>query len=685
MSATYGNLIEFINQPNFEDNDAIFLTGATGFLGGHFLFWKLQTPGKVYVLVRASDADNARQRIRDNLEVCARSYNLPMLADSVLNERLICVIGELKSSKLGISEEQIAELAQAGIREVWHSAASLSFRWEDKDKIDATNLLGVENLLELASMCDIPRIVYVSTAYTAGRKKGNISEDYHAEDTEFANYYEASKCAAEKLVANYISEHGMKSTIVRPSIIVGPESTQCSGGTRFGLYGFCQEMYQMRDTLSQVKKTLRLVGDRDCLGNFIPVDHVVYDMLYLKKIGFGDQTIYHATNPNNIKILDVMKQCEKHNGIDCIDIVPVRDGKVSSFENLFDSKTKFYEGYYGTQKLFERSLPPHKKISLSDIDNYVRLFVEELEAEKQGTIFDRTQVTSWDNQNITVNVIGDPAKTPIVIANAYGMPVDFVTPLARRLSHNHFVITWDTRWVPALTQAFELDKCNSLTHAKDLIAILDHFDLPKASIVGWSSGAQVCLRTMQEFSERIEACVLLNGGVSLKNDSDIPMTIFEENLRSLLPKISSNRRMAEFYCQLIYGNQNANESDENAISSILTSTDPYLLYMTSMPFRTTESLFRYANMMNNLFHEPEDAYTTGVQTRTLVFGCDQDEVTHPLLAKALKQKLANAELVIEENAGHFAQFYDEKVAKMVSDFVNAKQHLTTQQVEAECL
>lgn len=678
MKTTYGNLIDFVKNSEFSEEDNILLTGATGFLGGNFLFWKLQTPGKVFVLVRGETLEQARQRIIENLHLCAKSYNIPHLSQQLLDDRLFCIVGDLKETGCGISESQQKILSQYQFSEVWHCAASLSYRWKDKEKIDATNLVGTHHLLEVSRNLQAKRFVYISTAYTAGKQSGLIKEELQPEGIEFGNYYEESKNLAEKMVDKFSQENNMDYTILRPAIIMGPEISQCSGGTRFGLYGFCQEMHQLRHTLSQVKKQLRLVGDLESVGNFIHVDQVVFDMLYLKSSGFGPQAIYHSTNPSNLNLLEAIKQCEKHTGVDCITMVEQREGKISSFESLFDSKTKFYEGYYSTRKEFQRSLPDHKRMTIHDIDNCMRLFVDELKAEEDGCIFEHHQVSSWDGEPLCVHTLGDSQNTPIVIVNAYGMPLDFVTPLARRLSEQHFVITWDTRWVPGLTHDFDLDKCDSLTHAKDLVQILEHFDLTHTALIGWSSGVQVSLRTMAEFPERISSAVLLNGGISLRPEEAINITAFEENLKSLLPKISQNRRMADFYCQLIYGNHNAVGSDQKAIDSILTSTDPYLLYMTSMPFRTPESLFRYANMMTKMFAERDDAYTSDINTPVLVFGCGNDEITHIDVAKALSSQLKHGELIIDQEAGHFAQYYDPKVAIMAADFIQSKQ-LATQE------
>lgn len=662
------NLLELIKQPLYHQEEAIFITGATGFLGGNYLYWKLHTPGKVYVLSRGESDQEALERIKKNLKSCAQSYDLPDIPQDDLEKKLICVRGDLKSPGLGFNDEQIAQLQQANISEVWHFAASLSYRWDDKNKIDATNLAGTEHLLNVSEQLSVKRFVYISTAYTAGKTSGSIKEQLHTEETTFTNYYEQSKCAAERLVTQYTEACGIAATIVRPSIVLGPVLTQRSGGTRFGLYGFFNELYQIKSTLSQLNHKIRLVGDPNAVGNFIPVDQVVTDLLYLRHINFGEQPIYHSVNPSNLKIFDVIQQCEQHIGTDCIDIVDQRNSKTTTLESMFDGRTEFYEGYYGTLKSFERSLPNHKPMSLNVMDNYIRMFKEELLLEDSAEWFERHQVKTWDNNLLTVYTMGSAKNETIVIANAYGMPVDFMQPLASRLAKRYHVVTWDTRWVPGVTQEFELEKCHSLTHAKDAIRILDHFNIQQATMLGWSSGVQTTLRALSAFPHRLTSAVLLNGGVSLQQEG-LPVSDFEQSLKSLLPKISASRRNAELYCQLIYGNIQGEAADERAINSVISSTDPRLMAMTSLPYQNSETLYRYANMMNNLFNEQEDAYTNDVHQPTLVVGCRNDEITHPESAVALSKCLSHGRLLMLENSGHFAHYYESKIAESIIQFV----------------
>ena len=604
------------------------------------------------------------------LEVCARSYNLPLPDVAVLQQRIVCITGDVTQPDCGIHAGDLKVLEAAGITEVWHSAASLSFLQRHRERIMKTNVAGTQTLMRVAKHLNIDRFIYISTAYTAGRMSGEIPEQLHSEEVVFANCYEESKAIAEQAVVEYCEAESMRWTLLRPSIVTGPLITQCSGGTRFGLYGLAQEIYQLRQTLRNVQSKLRLVGAEDSMVNLVSVDQVVFDMLYLESQAFGDQSIYHLSNANDNHLSEVIRMIEKNMGTDALELVDSRDSKPSSLEKLFDRKTAFYSAYYKTEKHFVRSLPDHQPIVMDHVDNYMRSFKEELQDLEQGSIFERSYVKSWDDTQLCVHALGDRKRDSLIIVNAFGMPVDFVTPLAKRLSEDFHIITWDTRWVPSLTHDFDLEKCDSLTHARDLIAILDYFKIDRCAVVGWSSGVQVALRALSEYAERFSSAVLLNGGISLQLAEGERMTEYESNIRSLLPKIGKSKRMAKLYCDLIYGaSSKLAQSDQKSIGTILTSTDPHLLYMTSMPFRTPEALYRYANMMSLMFAEQSDAHTSNIETPVLVYGGMHDEITHPDVARALVRALPNARLHLSEQDTHFAQFYERSVAHMIVDYV----------------
>lgn len=654
-----------------QDIAPILLTGATGFLGGHFLLRRLEWPGQVHAIVRGESVEQARARLYAHLAECAASQRR-VLSRSLLDSRLQVFTGDITLPRCGLGEQDIAGLKAAGVSQFWHCAASLKFEDRHRREIFEQNVEGTRNMLELfRQVCPdagaTPReFVYISTAYTAGKVQGDIPEARHSTDREFNNAYEESKNLAENTVADYCDAHGLSFRILRPSIVMGPLATHHSGTTRFGVYGFAREVHRLRGTLRKMKQRLQMQGVPGATANLTPVDECVFDMLQLAAQGFGEQRFFHLCNPLGVAVPELIGRIDRAAGADRLEFVSRRADDPSPMQELFDERTRFYAGYYNAEKVFLRSGPPQPQLTWADIDLYLGSFIRELEQEEaRGVGFQSHRVTARDGTVLRVFSLGDPSAPPLVLANAYGMPAEFFWPLAQRLQDRFHVVTWECRWVPGVEHPFDPDDCGSIAHARDLVDIIQALGLGQVGIAGWSSGAQVALRAMGQFPEHIHAGVLLNPGVSIRPSESVRVTRFEAGIRSLFDKIAGNYRMAEKYCELIYGAGASDDGENRLLSGILTSTDPYLLYMTSMPFRTPESLFRYANMMRTLFAEREDAWTGDVAQPVQVYVGSNDVVTHPDLGRALCERLPRGELHHDEEGDHFSQYYDQRIADLL--------------------
>lgn len=648
----------------------ILLTGATGFMGGHFLLRRIAWPGDIYALVRGETEAQARARLYAHLADCAASYG-EALPKAALDARLHVLTGDITQRLCGLDAEAIARLRAAGVRELWHCAASLKFEDRHRHEILEHNVEGVGHMLDVYRALaegdgEAAEFVHISTAYTAGKVQGAIDEERHGPDREYNNVYEESKNLAENRVFDFCSAHGLSFRILRPTIVMGPLATHHSGTTRFGVYGLTKEVYRLRETLAKLKHRLEMVGDPQATANLTPVDECVYDMLRLSADGFGQQRYFHLSNPEGLLISQMIAAIDSKTGVDRLSFVNEKTPGAGPLQELFDERTRFYSGYYNADKRFVRNAAPQTQVHWDDVDAYLTAFLRELEQEQAGGVGFRTQrVRMRDGVTLNVFTYGNPTLPPLILANAYGMPAEFLWPIAQRLQDDFHIVTWECRWVPALEVEFDPSACDSMAHARDLIDIQQALSLGPASVAGWSSGAQVALRAMAAYGERIEAGVLLNPGVSIRPSDTVRVTRFEAGIRSLFDKIAGNYRMAEKYCELIYGASGADASDSKMLSGILTSTDPYLLYMTSLPFRTPESLFRYANMMRTLFAEREDAWTRDVAQPVAVYVGDKDVVTHPDIGLALCQGLANGRLHHDPDGDHFGHYYDQRVADLV--------------------
>lgn len=185
------------------DGKKIAMTGVTGFIGEQMLWAFLNDcPGtKTAVLVRPKGSVTAQERVKQLLgkkifkEVVQRAGSI----DELMADRVEVIPGDLPN---------VPELPR-DIDVLVHCAGDVSFD-PPIDQAFMTNVIGTKALLqrfiESASDADgnlerIPHYVHVSTAYTAGRRRGAIPEAPHAHDVDYEAEAEAALKMAEHVEA----------------------------------------------------------------------------------------------------------------------------------------------------------------------------------------------------------------------------------------------------------------------------------------------------------------------------------------------------------------------------------------------------------------------------------------------------------------------------------------------------
>jgi len=244
---------------------AILLTGATGFLGMDALARLIEREEEVVVMIRARDADGARERLGETL---ARLYDAPPPAAAQVK----VVRGDLLESGLGLSASERRTLV-ASVDRIVHCAASITFDLP-LEEARAINVRGAERVVELAKeiACEggLRRVVHVSTAFVSGRHAGEFGEDDLDTGQEFRNTYERSKHEAEALLREAAAE--LPLAVARPSIVVGHSA---SGWTSaFNVLYWPMRAFE-RGLLTEVP------AREDSIVDFVPVDYVTDGVLAL--------------------------------------------------------------------------------------------------------------------------------------------------------------------------------------------------------------------------------------------------------------------------------------------------------------------------------------------------------------------------------------------------------------------
>lgn len=301
----------------------IFMTGATGFLGGRLARELINRGHTLCVLARTPEKVKSMFS-RDELR------SITVLA------------GDLTSPFLGADERFITDHDRS-FDLVLHMAALVKFDEELREELFETNLTGTRQALALAKALHCPRFFHVSTAYTLGAREFG-DETLYATDQVFHNPYEESKAHAEQAV--WAERHQLDVSIFRPAIIVGDSKTG-EADSKFTMYGYMRalEIFKRRlERRGAPDGPIRLLGSETGTSNLVPVDYVA-DVLLAAIEHAKPDTIYNVTNdspPRNVLMLDYMKNAL---AFPHLKITETATSSLSQAEQTFNEMVKVFNPY----------------------------------------------------------------------------------------------------------------------------------------------------------------------------------------------------------------------------------------------------------------------------------------------------------------------------------------------------
>jgi amino acid adenylation domain-containing protein/thioester reductase-like protein len=262
----------------------VLLTGATGFLGAHLAKDLLRTTSaRIHCLVRARDAQHARERVLGNLEANA-------CWDDSAQTRIVGIPADLTSPRLGLPDATWRQLADE-IGAIHHNGAQVNSLLP-YDKLRPANVEGTRELLRLAVDGNAKTFHYISSdavfdAYGYHRQ-ATIYEDEplaHS-DSLYGGGYAESKWVADKLVENARAV-GLHASIYRPGMITAAHAGGCG---------------QLGDFFTRFIKGIVQLGvcpELDATIDFAPVDFVSRMIVELSQAAGAGRT-FHLTHPEPI-------------------------------------------------------------------------------------------------------------------------------------------------------------------------------------------------------------------------------------------------------------------------------------------------------------------------------------------------------------------------------------------------
>jgi thioester reductase-like protein len=276
----------------------VLLTGGTGFIGP-FLMKSLleQTRAKIYVLVRASNDVQGRQRLRAAMESMGPC---PARLMQLFEARVIPICGDLGQPMLGLTQD-VWDFLASEVDTVFHNGATVNYLFNYERMRDA-NVMGTNEVLRLAFEGRSKEFNYVSTTFVFGwAVKSVLYETDFNRDMELLDFgYSQSKWVAEQVVADARSR-GLSTRIFRPAL-VSPSVN--GGGNNFDiavrLVAFMVNHGIGVDTLNQV--------------SFVPADIVANNIVAISTTPGTANKTYHVVRDDYANMLDITGLITKSTG-----------------------------------------------------------------------------------------------------------------------------------------------------------------------------------------------------------------------------------------------------------------------------------------------------------------------------------------------------------------------------------
>jgi len=175
-------------------NKTVFVTGGSGFTGGHLCRVLAERGYLVKALVRENSKTDHLKQLGAEL-----------------------VVGDLANlqTRNGVLKD---------VDIVFHVAAAYRSEGISKDQFWKVNVDGTKALLNYASESGVKRFVHCSTVGV----QGEIENPPAKESAPYkpGDHYQESKMAGEKLALEFFSAHEMEGAVVRPVGIYGPGDTR---------------------------------------------------------------------------------------------------------------------------------------------------------------------------------------------------------------------------------------------------------------------------------------------------------------------------------------------------------------------------------------------------------------------------------------------------------------------------
>ncbi|MET1253940.1 alpha/beta fold hydrolase [Aliikangiella maris] len=668
---------------------SILVTGATGFIGSHFIVESLlQTDAVIYCLARDTRMAKAADRVSDAIYAAAKNsdYAIEQFT-ALIAQRVVVLNGDVTCKNLGLDDDFIQKVK---LDEIWHCAALLKFNKRLKNVIHHNTVGGAREVVMLARYWPNVTLNYLSTAYVAGNKTGSIPQALSDEAFSPNNAYEEAKREAEKLIVEAHQKYGVNYRIFRPSMVVGHSKTFC-GKTDTGFYGLITIATRLGNEVESKLKgyfhrfPIKLLADAAIGVNLIYIDDVINIMRTVAQSDSINQ-IYHVANTEQVKVDTLLDAISTVTNIPMDICAELK--QLGPLDNLVRKQVGDFEQYFKQEYRFEMQaeFATARAISNEDVMGLAQAYYDRFVREdKRSSLFesvlDIMQPKTVEAPEGTLNYYaGGQGDEYVMIINAYGQSLHFWNDVIRTILPFYRVIVWEIRGTSVLVGG--MDNVYSIEeHVQDAIQILDNENIATTHALAWCTGPKLATILASRYPERFKSLTFVTPCFKGQKGFEPMDTDYEANMLPLCRAVarvptaakSIINSMSSFLADEEHDLDKYEVTDEKShenITSVLGLIDKNLRPLLFAPFVTEKSILNYSKQLTDFWTLDVSQEINQVNQPVMLLTGSEDNITSPELGVKVGKTYQNIVGFQIDGGSHYIHADQHAlVSELVLDFL----------------
>lgn len=253
---------------------------------------------------------------------------------------------------------------------------------------------------------------------------------------------------------------------------------------------------------------------------------------------------------------------------------------------------------------------------------------------------------------------GDETGQTVVIVTACGMPVQLTADWSRELSGDRRVITWETRALfgePVSRRRFDELDHGVAEQVTDLMAVLDHYEVSSAHLMGMCGGAVIAAMAAAGHPDRIGSLSLWHGDFS---GTVSTTTRHQGDLRALLNMAAAGR-------------DDAAAIQDSLLSTTLTALPADMAHLVIQPYLSKEAFYRYSVLTGATMDTDLGPWLPRIGQPCLVVTSTDDSTAHPAGSRHVADRIEHARLHVADHGDHLSVFRPHRgLRSLLTDFLD---------------